>query len=43
MPAHPFMRPAWEAEKSSALATIKSVLRVETLKSVARLAKKGKL
>jgi HK97 gp10 family phage protein len=42
-PAHPFMRPAFEAEKGHALATIKSLLRVEILKSVARLAKKGKL
>jgi hypothetical protein len=37
------MRPAFEAEKGHALATIKSLLRVEILKSVARLAKKGKL
>jgi HK97 gp10 family phage protein len=43
MPAKPFMRPAWEAEKGNALATIKSLLKVEILKSVARLAKKGKL
>jgi hypothetical protein len=42
-PAHPFMRPAWEAEKNSALATIKSQLRVEILASIARLAKKGKI
>jgi hypothetical protein len=43
MPMHPYMRPAFEAEKAGALATIKSQLRVEILKSVARLAKKGKL
>jgi HK97 gp10 family phage protein len=42
-PMHPFMRPAFEAEKGNALQTIKSFLRIEIVKSLARLRKKGKI
>lgn len=39
-PAQPFMRPAWEATKEGALATIKRELKVEIEKSAARYARK---
>lgn len=40
MPAHPFMRPAWEANKMKALAIIKTELGTEIEKAATRLAKK---
>ena len=41
MAAQPFVRPAWEAEKYPALETIKTELRNEIDKSVARAARKA--
>lgn len=40
MPAHPFMRPAWEANKERALKIIKTELGPEIEKAAARLAKR---
>ncbi len=42
MPAHPFMRPAWDSQKERALDIIKSDLGAEILKTAARVAKKAK-
>lgn len=40
MPAHPFMRPAWEANKDNALQIIATTLGNEIEQAAARLAKK---